>query len=105
MRAHPAAQVGPQQDEQWKCDPNAIKVIVPASVTRLDRESFREAAKLEEIRFEPGSQLIRLEAFSFYPGASLKSICIPASVEFIGGFCFTRPDSIHSDSAVSSVTF
>jgi hypothetical protein len=38
--------------------------------------------------FESGSQLTRFESWTFGCLTSLKSICVPASVEFIGEDCF-----------------
>jgi hypothetical protein len=65
---------------QWQIDPNAKKVIVPASVTTLPSELFRRGAAVEVLEFEGGSQLTELPGFTFRYCILLKSICIPSSV-------------------------
>jgi hypothetical protein len=61
---------------------------------------------VESIRFEPGSQLRRLEENTFALCHSLVSICIAASVEFLAKNCFveSKPQA-SSASVLRSVTF
>jgi hypothetical protein len=68
---------------QWKCDSIATKIVIPAWVTKLTWASFEEPSNVQEIAFEPGSQLRELELSALATCESLKSICIPASVEVI----------------------
>jgi hypothetical protein len=91
---------------EWRCDQNAKTVIVPVSVTKLPESSFVYADKMEILRFEPGSRLRRLGHELFVYCRSLKSICIPASVEVIDGYCFQRSVNKSLDLLVlESVTF
>jgi hypothetical protein len=85
------------EDIEWKCDPTAKRIIIPASVTRLDERSFEGATTLEEIAFEPGSQLRELWMCSFSPCVALNSIYIPASIEIISSW---RPEKEDSDFSV-----
>jgi hypothetical protein len=90
----------------WKCDPNAKRVIVPASVPKLGPycSSFENATAVEEITFEPGSQIIRLKTSTFGQCIALKSLCIAASVEIICEYCFVTIGST-TGSALEKVTF
>jgi hypothetical protein len=67
-------------------------IVISASVTVLTRDSFGFVSYVEVVTFEPGSQLLRLETETFDFCRRLKSICIAASVEFIGGNCFCAAD-------------
>jgi hypothetical protein len=62
-------------------------VTVLASATQLD-SSDSLLWDVEEIAFEPGSQLRRLESETFANCQRIRSICIPSSVEFIARWCF-----------------
>jgi hypothetical protein len=50
--------------------------------------SSQEVISVETVTFEPPSQIRRLDRGAFRYLSSLKSICIPASVEFLARFCF-----------------
>jgi hypothetical protein len=76
---------------QWKCDSNATKIVIPAWVTSLTWASLEGATAVEEITFEPGSQLRELELYALNACESLKSICIPAFVEVIC-YCFAADE-------------
>jgi hypothetical protein len=71
---------------------NAKTIVIPASLTVLPKTSFHNAASIDSIEFEPGSQLRRLETGTFSFCRSLNWICIAASVEFIGRACFVDVD-------------
>jgi hypothetical protein len=73
----------PGRGSQWRCDSNATKIIIPAWVTELTWNSFERAAKVEEIRFEAGSQLRELDFYLLSACKSLKSIYMPTSIEVI----------------------
>jgi hypothetical protein len=74
-------------------------------VTGLTRKSFEEAPRIEEIRFERGSQLRRLESGTFAPCKFLRPLFVPASVEFIGSYCFVDPDDDEPQSAIPEIIF
>jgi hypothetical protein len=84
----------------------AKTIVIRASVTVLTKASFQNAASIEVIEFESGSQLRRLETGAFSLCRSLKSICIAASVEFIGKACFVDLDDLpHCWSNLETVRF
>jgi hypothetical protein len=66
-------------------------ILVPASVEVLQGLCFwtrRHISQLESVTFEPGSRLSRIEDHAFDACPSLKSITIPASVEFMDALSF-----------------
>jgi hypothetical protein len=63
-------------------------IVIPASTTVLTKDSFTNNRSAEAVTFERGSEVRRLERGTFAPCISLRSICIAASVEFIGSRCF-----------------
>jgi hypothetical protein len=71
-------------------DPNTKTLVIPASITKLEKDLFRKAKEAEVITFEPGSQLVRIKAGSFSHCHSLRSICIAASVESLSHHCFVN---------------
>jgi hypothetical protein len=91
-----------EQRNLLELDPNTEAMIIPASVTALEKASFLNTKSVKVVSFEPGSQLRRLETGTFCLCTLLKSICIPASVEFIGKDCFTDSFTI---SHLETVTF
>jgi hypothetical protein len=65
----------------------------------LDRDfegDFRFCISLESITFEKGSKIKEISEQAFTGCISLRSICIPASVEVIGNNCFGRTVSDES---------
>jgi hypothetical protein len=66
------------------------------------RGSKRHFARFEAVRFGSRSQLWRIGAFCF-AFCSLKSICIPRSVEILGRCCFKGTRSHHSP--LANITF
>jgi hypothetical protein len=90
-----------EQGSEWICPADAKRVVIPNSVTVLTPGSFPDAAAVEKLQFQQGSAIRRLEAETFGSCTSLKSISIPAPIEFIGGYCFlvfrvgrTRPSRL-----------
>jgi hypothetical protein len=89
---------------------NSKEFVIPASVTDLTRDVIANADSVEIIRFEPGSQIRGFENSPFDACKSLKSICIPASVEMLCTCCFVG-DRFHegerflSTSGLENVTF
>jgi hypothetical protein len=68
---------------EWKCDSQTTKLVIPACLTKLTWNSFRCATNVTEIIFEAGSQIRELDFHLLSACELLKSICIPASVEVI----------------------
>jgi hypothetical protein len=69
---------------------------IPANILVLSREAFAgdEWAAVEQVVFEPGSLIYTISPCTFASFQSLKSICIPASVEIIGERCFVELKSL-----------
>jgi hypothetical protein len=66
----------------------------------------RYCATAETILFAPGSKLDVLESGLFVPCRFLKSLCVPASVEFIAMQCFDDPVDVSDNcSPLETVTF
>jgi hypothetical protein len=81
-------------------------LVIPASIRELSQWSFRDVASIRAVQFEAGSQVQRLERGTFGGFQSLRSICIAASVEFIGKKCFIDDDSSGEPySFLETVTF
>jgi hypothetical protein len=78
-------------------------LVIPASLVVMTND-FVPDRSLQAVKFEPGSKLTRIERFTFRGCTSLTSICIPASVEFIGSNCFV-PDIFSVSSGLESMTF
>jgi hypothetical protein len=95
--------IGSEEDVQWTCDANATRIVIPAWVTRLGVRSF-EAEGLEEVTFEPGSQLRQLDMYNFALCPLVKSLDIPASVEVLSVSHFATEDAFVG-SALESITF
>jgi hypothetical protein len=73
---------------QSRSDSNKREIIIPASLTVLTEDSFANPESVTVVKFQAGSQIRRLETATFGRFDSLESICIAASVEFIGKKCF-----------------
>jgi hypothetical protein len=70
----------------------------------LEANSIRNPQSVEEVTFERGSQIRRLDPGAFDKFHSLKSICIAASVEVLAANCFfwlRRPGGPRADRVVS----
>jgi hypothetical protein len=59
-------------------------IVLPASVEILEEGCFRGLLRLEEVRFEGGSRLRRIEREVFF-SSGLRSVLIPACAEFVHG--------------------
>jgi hypothetical protein len=78
-----------QRGHRWSCPVGTNAITIPASVTALTKRSFRRVRGLEEIQFETGCTIRELVTETFWFCTSLKSICIPRSVELLQSFLFT----------------
>jgi hypothetical protein len=65
-----------------------LKVIVPKQVEILGKSSFEECNQIEELLFENGSKLLRINRSALSGCKSLLRISIPASVEIIESAAF-----------------
>jgi hypothetical protein len=69
-------------------------VVIPNSVEIIGERCFDGCRSLNEVVFEEGSNLTRIDgrAFSF---SGLESIRIPSKVEIIGESCFYGCEDLH----------
>jgi hypothetical protein len=83
--------------------PRIKTFTVPTKVSELIRDSIQSPDRIESLVFEPGSRLRVLDLLAYGHFSSLKSICVPSSVEIFAthGFgrfacepCFPRLQSI-----------
>jgi hypothetical protein len=65
------------------------RIVVPKSIEFIGEYCFVECKSLDEVIFESGCNLKRIEKGTF-SRSGLKSIRIPSTVEFIGEECFSR---------------
>jgi hypothetical protein len=67
-------------------------ICIPASVEVIGNSCFWNEhwgdTELARVTFESCSKLKRIDEFGFHGCCQLTSLCIPASVEYIGGYCF-----------------
>jgi hypothetical protein len=76
--------------------PHLNSLCIPASVESIGERCFSDdlpegsASGLETLTFEPGSNLIRIQAAAFDSCRGLRSICLPRSVSEIDGATFRR---------------
>jgi hypothetical protein len=62
----------------------------------LSWSSFSSCNSLWSLSFDSGSKLSRREAKALFRCSSLKSVCVPASVESVGEGCFDSCRSLSS---------
>jgi hypothetical protein len=67
-------------------------IVFPASLEHL----LQLPPSLETATFEPGSQLLKIEASSFEGFLALRSIRVPASVQALGEKCFAGCTALNS---------
>ena len=68
------------------------------TVTRIEKEAFRQTEELESVMFMPGSKLELIGADAFLGCSNLRDITIPAGVKEIGITAF-------GDAGLKSITF
>lgn len=81
------------QPHYWSTKTHLQFLTIASSVTSIENWAFARNDSLEEVIFEPGSQLETIgdEAFS---GSSLSSITIPAAVTSIGKYAFYSNENL-----------
>ncbi len=72
----------------WPKDKTIKSVTIPACVSEIDANAFDGCTSLEEVKFEEGSKLKRVNTFAFKDCTALKSISLPLSVELLGDRVF-----------------
>jgi hypothetical protein len=70
--------------------------VIWNSIRELGLDSFTRRNLLTTLTFESPSIVVKFLGYAFLDCASLKSICIPASVQFVGQGCFTSCKSLVS---------
>ena len=70
------------------------KINIPASVTGLDQNAFRDCSGLKEITFDEGCSLTTIAAEAFKGCSSLESIFLPDSITSIGSQAFAYCTSL-----------
>jgi hypothetical protein len=73
---------------------SAGEITVVSPVESIARSCFFRNGSLEDVVFEPGSQLREIGNLAFSLCCSLNQICIPASVEILQRECFHRCASL-----------
>lgn len=68
--------------EQWFMNSEIESIIIPVSVTAIEREAFRNCKGLKRVTFAEGSILEKLGSWCFYE-AGIEKIVIPKGVEEI----------------------
>jgi hypothetical protein len=68
-------------------------LVLPPEYETLGSSSFSEC-NISSIAFEAGSRITGIQNLAFEFCTSLKAICIPASVEFLGEGCFMGCESL-----------
>jgi hypothetical protein len=99
-RVAPRRRVG-----RWVCDAGVKHITVPAFVTSLTIDSFRQATALKSVAFAPGSTIQELVSNTFCYCESLKSISIPPSVKTIHPFLFYDPVTYFERCRLETITF
>ncbi|MBR6089754.1 MAG: leucine-rich repeat domain-containing protein [Anaerolineaceae bacterium] len=72
--------------DAFEGNPYVESVVIPASVTRIGNNAFREAVNLKDINI-PDS-VTRIDSNTFQECRSLRSITIPESVTYLGNAVF-----------------
>jgi hypothetical protein len=78
-------------------------IIIPASVTTIGQQAFRDCANLVTVTFAPNSQLQTIDQAAFMQCTELANITIPAGVTSIGNTAFQNCFSLTSITIPASV--
>lgn len=81
---------------------NAVSVVIPDSVTSVDRMIFKESVNLENVKLS--ANIKHISQYMFERCISLKEIVIPEGVEEIVGGSFMWCSSLESVSLPSTLT-
>ncbi len=72
----------------WPKDKTKKSVTIPACVTEINGNAFDSCVLLEEVKFEKGCKLKRINTFAFKDCTALKKIWLPPTVELLGDRVF-----------------
>lgn len=72
----------------WPKDKTKKSVTIPACVTEINGNAFDGCVLLEEVKFEKGCKLKRINTFAFKDCTALKKIWLPPTVELLGDRVF-----------------
>ncbi|MCM1532825.1 MAG: leucine-rich repeat protein, partial [Ruminococcus flavefaciens] len=72
------------------------KIIIPATVKTINSYCFSRLSNLQEIEFEPGSQLTTIGKYAFANCQNLTSVIIPASVTSIDDSAFANCSNLNT---------
>jgi len=72
----------------WPKDKTKKSVTIPACVTEINGNAFDGCVLLEEVKFEKGSKLKKVNTFAFKNCAALKSVSFPTTLEAVGDKVF-----------------
>jgi hypothetical protein len=78
------------------------KIVIPASVTYIDRFAFYGCTSLKSVEFK-GQELLSIGDFAFLECTSLETITLPEGLEEIGNQTFGNCKSIKSIKAPSTL--
>lgn len=85
-------------------DENLESVVIPASVTKIASQAFRNCTELKSVTFTEGGKLTTIGSESFYAANKLESLEIPEGVTSIGNYAFTAMSELKSISLPSTLT-
>ncbi len=71
-------------------------IHIPASVEIISALVFSGAERLEQVTFEEGSQVQRIEEGAFRGPNRIRELEIPASVQYIGVYAFRESTRLHT---------
>lgn len=80
----------------WPKDKTKKSVTIPACVTEINGNAFDGCVLLEEVKFEKGSKLKKVNTFAFKNCSALKSISFPNSLEALGDKVFFGCSSLEN---------
>ena len=87
----------------WDVVREITSVTIPATITRIEGNAFRNTIYLETVVFEPDSQLVSIGPAAFLD-SGIKTILIPSTVTTIWQGAFGGAINIESIIIPSSVT-
>ena len=88
-----------QEDEEKRFPKNIKRIIIPKTVTKINKMAFMKLESLENVEFEEGIQLTDIGANAFNGCSSLSGIKIPETVTTID------VDAFRGCSSISNLTF
>lgn len=72
------------------CETQLRRILLPSTLKLIGYGTFYGCDQLKCVEFQKGSRLWAIGTCAFNNCVSLKGICLPEGLEFIGGWCFFR---------------